>query len=324
MPDPHHPFDDSVPLQGQVFSFTGSQVNYRTLLYNVFMHPKLAMALFALVNRYWLLTLSTLLLLCMVGGCGIAMSRVPNFATDIRQTTDFLLDTVGPITIQDGKLEWDTPAEGTLPATARFPHLRVDIVETRADFQAYFIQANDRAGLVVAHDGIRFWRNLRQEDQTFSTNDSSLPEATIPPAMLQNLPDLSSDHDNATSAQITHRPFVLNRKTQSQVCKLVFLSMFVACTVEQAIEVITAILGCAFILAITISFILRIHRIRSFFALLLFALNAVIPAAVAAMVYLIAEIGSDFQTMFTIMLGVYLVYSLIEGRRGTVILPPQK
>lgn len=320
MPDPRPPFDALPP--SQVFSFRGSQVSYRTLLFNIFMHPKLAMALFSIVNRYWLLTLCTILLLCMVGSCGIAMSRVPNYAPDIRQTTDFLLDTVGTITIQSGHLEWETPAAGVLPATKRLPHLRVDLMEQRDDFTVSELanDGEDRAGLIVAHDGIRFWRRLAGHTRL---DRPPIPEATIPPQVLQSLPDASllEDAKESTRATDIRRPFQLSRQTQSQVCKLVFLSLFISCIVEQTVELGIAILTSALLIAITIAFVIRIRQLRSFFALLLFALNATIPASVAAVIYLIAELGSDFQTLFVFMLAIYTIYALVEGRSGTLIFP---
>ena len=188
MPDPHTtPDNQNPPPGGQLFSFRGSDISYRTLLFNIFMHPKLAMALFAVVNRYWLLTMCTLLLLCMVGGCGIAMSRVPDYAADIRQTTDFLLETVGTITLKDGRLEWAPVSEGVLPATKRMPHLRVDVMEQRNSFTARELanSGNDRSGLIVAHDGIRFWRRTAGDARLDRT---PIPEATITPQVLQNIP----------------------------------------------------------------------------------------------------------------------------------------
>lgn len=276
------------------------------------MHPKLAVALFAVVNRYWLLTFCTILLLCMIGGCGIAMSRVPDYATDIRQTTDFLLDTVGTITLRDGHLDWAPTAEGVLPATKRCPHLRVDLMEQRNDLALSDLTkySEDHAGLIVARDGIRFWRRLVSD-----VNHSPIPEATIPPQVLQNLPDTTS-LDKAERS-----PFQLSRQTQSQICKLVFLSLFISCTVEQTVELGIAILSSALIIALTIAFIIRIRQFRSFFALLLFALNATIPATIATIIYLIAELGNDFQTLFAIMLGIYTIYGLIEGRNGTIVFP---
>lgn len=324
MPSPHHPTNGSQSIQGEIYSFNGLQVNYRTLLYNIFMHPKLAMALFAVTNRYWLMTFCTLLLLCMMGGCGIAMSRVPNYATDIRQATDFLLNTVGTITIQNGKLDWPPAEEGTLPATTRLPHLRVDIVETRDDFRLQDIDGKDQAGLVVARDGIHFWHKLDPDEQAESAGDSSIPEQTFPPAILQNLPNPSGDEADVPKTTGDNHFFTFSRQNQSQVCKMIFLALFFANAIENSITTISAILFCAVLITLTIAFLIRIRRLRSFFALLLFALNATIPAALAAIIYLIAEIGSDFQSVFTIMLGIYLVYSLIEGRNGTIILPPQK
>ena len=308
-----------------VFSFRGSQVSYRTLLFNVFMHPKLAMALFAIVNRYWLLTFCTILLLCMVGSCGIAMSRVPDYASDIRQTTDFLLDTVGTITIRNGHLDWAPTAPGVLPATKRCPHLRVDLVEKRDDFSVKELanDGNNRAGLIIAHDGIRFWRQLSNAPGLAS---DPIPQATIPPQLLQNLPDgalldPSAESPDNTAPTAERRPFQLSRQTQSQICKLVFLSLFISCVVEQAIELGIAILTSALIISITVAFIIRVRQLRSFFAILLFALNATIPASLAAVIYLIAELGSDFQTLFVIMLAIYTFYALIEGRNGTVVFP---
>ncbi|MBQ4479199.1 MAG: hypothetical protein IJJ33_18095 [Victivallales bacterium] len=322
MPTSNRPSSEFQPNPGQVFAFNGDHVNYRTLLFNIFMHPKLAMALFAVVNRYWLMTLCTILLLCMVGGCGIAMSHIPNYATDIRQTTDFLLNTVGPITIQQGKLNWEPTAEGTLPATAHLPHLRVDIVETRSDFNAH--ETGDDVGLVVAHDGLHFWRKLDSGNLSSSNDGSTIPEATIPPAMLQNFPPLSGSGADAETPTGDDHFFVFSRHNQSQVCKLVFLSLFFASAIESSIDTISSILISALLLTLTIAFIIRIRHLRSFFALLLFALNATIPAALAAIIYLVAELGSDFQSVFTIMLGIYMIYSLIEGRNGTIIFPPQK
>ena len=308
-----------------VFSFRGSQVSYRTLLFNIFMHPKLAMALFAIVNRFWLLTLCTILLLCMVGSCGIAMSRVPNYASDIRQTTDFLLDTVGTITLRNGHLDWEPTAPGVLPATKRCPHLRVDLVEKRDDFSVNELanDGNNRVGLVIARDGIRFWRQLSNDPRQAG---DPIPQATIPPQLLQNLPDgalldpVAESPDN-TAPTAERRPFQLSRQTQSQICKLVFLSLFISCAVEQTIELCIAILTSALIISVTVAFIIRIRQLRSFFALLLFALNATLPAALAAIIYLIAELGSDFQTLFVIMLAIYTLYALIEGRNGAVVFP---
>ena len=320
MPAPRPTPDNCNPPDGQLFSFRGSQVSYRTLLFNVFMHPKLAMALFAVVNRYWLLTMCTLLMLCMVGGCGIAMSRVPDYAADIRQTTDFLLETVGTITLKDGRLEWAPVPEGVLPATKRMPHLRVDIMEQRNSFTARELSndGNDRSGLIVAHDGIRFWRRATSDARL---DRAPIPEATITPQVLQNLPAASLEEPDASASAADRKPFRLSRQTQSQICKLVFLSLFISCSVEQFIEVVIAILSSAVIVTLTVAFVIRVWQLRSFFALLLFALNAAIPPAIAALIYRIAELGSDFQTLFAIMLAIYTIYALIEGRNGTVIFP---
>ena len=322
MSAPHRPNEESPPFPGQVFSFTGDQITYRTLLYNVFMHPKLAMALFAVVNRYWLWTICCLMLLCVSGGCGIAMSRAPEYAADIRQATDFLLHTVGPITIHEGKLDWETPPEGTLPATVHLPHLRVDIVESREDFQALAIQGGKQAGMVIAHDGIRFW-NQSDSSESAAQGNSPILETAIPPSsMLQLFSQLPEHRKPEASSSASGKPFVLNQKNQSKICKIVFLLLFVAFATQQAQEIIIAIATSALIFTITMAFLFRIGRLRSFFALLLFALNATIPAALTAVIYMVAEIGSDFQSIFTVMVGIYMVYSLIEGRNGTILLPP--
>ncbi|MBP5300492.1 MAG: hypothetical protein J6Y80_03710 [Victivallales bacterium] len=304
-------------LPGQVYTWTDNQVTYRTLLFNIFFHPKLAMALFAAVNRFWIPTLCSLLMLCMLGGCGIAMSRVPDYAADIRQTTDFLLQTVGPITAHNGLLDWAPHPEGLLPATHRGPHLRVDIVENRADFDARSLTDGERAGLVVAHDGLRFWRRLP------AGTSSTIPEATIPPRLLQTIPDVQQLEEQAKARQenlpAARRPFTLDERTQPQVCKLVFLSLFFAVLIEQFIEIGTALLSSVLVMAVTIAFCFRIRKVSSFFALLLFTLNAIIPPAIAAVIYLIAELGRDFHSMLVIMTSIYVVYALFEGRNGKII-----
>ena len=300
-PDLRLPDGRPIPPNMQVLAIQLSELRYRQMLHFLFWHPKLALGILG-VRSFLLPTILTVLFLCVFGGCGMAMSTVPEYGADIREATTFLLEKVGPVVYRNARFHWEDPLDG-LPVTGELRHLRIDIVPRR-DYHPDKPRQN--TGIVVAHDGFRYWTRIDGEDEDAGET------------YYQDLPaDTFRYLDQIQPPQ--GAPLTLDQKSQAKICKLIilflFLSSFIAWSSAFGLIVVLAALG------ITIASILfrRGGPVGGLANRLSIGLNVCLPPLCCTIVYCLAEWKTSLPTLFGVMCVIYLFYIYFQGRNGVFL-----
>ena len=300
-PDLRLPDGRPIPPDMQVLAIQLCRLKYRQMLHFLFWHPKLALGILG-ARSFLLPTILTVLFLCLFGGCGMAMSTVPEYGADIREVTDFLLEKVGPVSYRASRFQWTEPLDG-LPVSGELRHLRIDIAPQR-DYRPESAQMT--RGLIIAHDGLRYWTRLDEnDDDAGETYIQDLPAETF--RFLEHMPK-SPD-----------APVDLTRKNQAKVCKLIILFLFFSSFVAWASSFGRLVLLAA--LGITIASILfrQGRPIGGLSNRLSIALNIYIPPLCCTMVYSLAEWKVSLPTLFGVMCIIYLFYIYFQGRNGVFL-----
>ncbi len=298
-------------------------LRYRTLLGYLFTHPKLALALLC-IRPFVCKSLLTLLALCIAGGFAMARFRSRWSKEDIRDSIEFLHDSVGDTTVSDQRFVWQTPTPSPLPASQEIGAFRLTVTEA-ADVQAAQHAVVDEApsasrmGLVIAPAHVWCW--ARGE-----------AEGVLTRAVWQELPLMR--HLQRLDVDDTQR-FHLTEETIPAYVDFFALTMFIGQWImESAALVGQWVLWCLLMMVISIVAGLMGGRMRQagivmmpFGRRLLLALslsaNLTLVPLLAALIYAATGMGTP-SSLVGVMFLIYMVYAAIEGRHSRVgFIPPR-
>ncbi len=290
-------------------AFDMRRLRFSEILRYLFFNPKLGWALCS-IKPFLFTSIAAMLLLCGMGSCVITMSSLPERAGDLRLGIDFLIDTVGEVRFSGaGKLEWSEDADKKLPAAGQLKHLRMDIMDTFPDepqSQGRF-SADDRQGVVVSHDGVRYWHRGREAENKIEFFD-------FPDSRVRKMFKDKWKNDNAAPM------LPLNHATAAAYSRIFFLSLFASVWLAQFISMLRMI----FPAAICIGFVsLLFNGKRSFSGyggVISLGVNTLIPPVLTSCIYTAAGLSSDFSAAIPLFFVVYMAFAFFEGRRGRLVM----
>lgn len=272
--------------------FSLNALRYSHTFRLLFSHPKLACALLAM-RPFWGKTLLTAVALCIAGSILMTINTVPEYGIDIRQGAQFALDKLGTVKFADGTVSWSEEKKTELPAMTNLPHIRMDIVKSWSDFTPP-TKSSRPQGIVLCHEGIGFW---------LSTSSGALlaHELIIPAAKFRNIPEDA---------------LILSKDKQSNFCKLAFWTLMAALFFAQALTLLKSLFLTGLVLSFAWLVIGRIRPLKAFWRFLSIAINLCLPPFIVAIFWTLMDIPGDFESLFTLLFFIYLIYAVIEGRRG--------
>ncbi|MCQ2396385.1 MAG: DUF1189 family protein [Lentisphaeria bacterium] len=286
--------------QGQ-WIFSLNALRYSHVFRLLFSHPKLACALLAM-RPFWGKTLLTALALCIVGSIFLTINAVPEYGADIRQGTQFVLDKLGTVKFADGAVNWTETNESTYTSSTNLPHLRLDIVKSWSEFTPP-ANSTRHQGLVLCKEGIGFWMSA-------STGELLANELMIPAAKFRTLPEDT---------------LVLSKEKQSNFCKIAFWTLMAALFFAQTLTLLKSLFLTGIVLSLAWLVVGRIRPLKAYWRFLSIAFNLCFPPFLVALFWLLMDMPSDFETLFTLLFFIYLIYAVIEGRKGQFLpVPPSK
>lgn len=251
------------------------------------------------MRPFWWKTVLTAIAFSLLGGIILAMNSIPEYGADIRQGTQFALDTVETVKLVDGRFVWPSKYDQALPATANLPHLRMDIVNNWAEF-APPVSSTRRQGVVLCQEGIGFW--LKNEN-----GETMVKELVMPVAKFKSLPEDA---------------LVLSQERHSEFCRLSFWTLMMSLVFAQTVSMMKTFFPTGLVLAFAWLIIGRIRPLKAFWRFLAIAFNLCLPPFLVSLLWVFFGVGADFDSIFTLLFFVYLIYAIIEGRRGQLLPAP--
>lgn len=275
--------------------FSLGALRYSHVFRLLFSHPKLACALLAM-RPFWGKTILTAFALCIAGGIFLTINTVPEYGTDIHQGTQFILEKLGTVKFADGTVNWSEEKATELPAMTNLPHLRMDIVNSWSEFTPP-AKTSRRQGVVLCHEGIGFWIST-------ASGELLANELIIPAAKFRGIPD---------------EALILSKEKQTNFCKLAFWTLMAALFFAQALTLLKSLFLTGLVLSLAWLVIGRIRPLKAYWHFLSIAINLCLPPFLVAIFWMLMDIPGDFESLFTLLFFIYLIYAVMEGRRGQLL-----
>ena len=276
-------------------------VTYPQLLRLLFTHPKLALSLTAMgkfgLRKFWIGTLLALVFLIGAGAFLITANAAPDYARDVRQGADFLLETAGDVVWNGKSIQWDlerTPQ----PVTRQLPHINFTLAPDWNQYQPPANSAEGAYGLVMAPQGVGFWYAVGEE--------SPRKTMLLPAERFQS-----------------QEPLTLTQENQNDFCTMAFMGLSGGLFVYFAMDLARLVLTVVVALTVAWLFLSRGIGIQILPRLLLRALNFALPPLLVTIIWTYAGLPGDTSLHYTILCVVYILYYVIEGRSGMVLPVPK-
>lgn len=285
--------------------FHPGRVTYPQLLLLFFTHPKLAIWLTVMgkygLRKFWIGTLLALFLLVAAGAFLFTANALPDYARDVRQGADFLLETVGDVVWNGKTIQWDlerTPE----PVSRQLPHANLTLAPDWRQYQPPATTAGGAYGLVMAPQGIGLW---------YATGDEAPRKTMLLPAERFQ----------------SQNPLTLTHETRNDFCAMAILGLSGGLFLFFAMDLARLVLTVVVALTVAWFFLGRSDGMQVLPRFLLRALNFALPPLLATILWTCAGIPGDTSVHYTILCLVYILYCVIEGRSGTLLpvsKPPSK
>lgn len=301
---------------GKTYAFDLTQLRYRQILELLVWHPKLAI-IFLIARKFWLRTALTAMLLCCFGGCAITMGTVPKYGGDIYQATEFIVDTLGEVEIKENRITWDDGLNQSLPAMRELPHGRIDIMTGLEELKTVGIpegELNHANGVVLAQDGICYWQRLSEDYGSYKAGD--IFPMTIPAESFNLLVKYSHRNNDPRFCR-------LNESSKGEFIRQIFAFMMVFNSMNYFKELFFMMVVSALIMSVSVAIVFRSLRLTTFLRSMIVALNLSLLPMVATVIFKLAT-GATYSLdgLYLVMFGVYVIYIIIDGRRGELVDPP--
>ncbi len=276
-------------------------VTYPQLLLLLFTHPKLALSLASMgkygLRKFWIGTFLAFFLLIAGGAFLIAANTAPDYARDVRQGADFLLETAGDVVWNGKTIQWDL--ERTPQSVSRqLPHIHFTLAPDWNQYQPPATTTDGVFGLVMAPQGIGLWHA--------GGDDAPRKTMLLPAERFQSREPLTLTHENKNS-----------------FCAMAIVGLSGGLFVYFALDLVRLVLTVVVALTVAWLFLARGAGMQILPRLLLRALNFALPPLLATIVWTCAELPGETSVHYTILCLVYILYYVIEGRSGMVLPVPK-
>ncbi|MBO7741355.1 MAG: hypothetical protein J6S21_02265, partial [Victivallales bacterium] len=156
---------EGMPPGGVTLAYSPEKITYMQTLWMLMWHPKLGAA-FVAARRFFFRGAMLLIVLSMLGGCAHAMLDYGEREKQIAVITDFVLDTLGEVTLTEGELKWRELPADALPAGGKTGDLHFRITDKAMAYQPA-AGVDTPHGVVLGHDGIRYWQRFSDDEIYF-------------------------------------------------------------------------------------------------------------------------------------------------------------
>lgn len=275
--------------------FALKDLRYSSVFPLLFSHPKLAYGLLTL-RPFWAAPICLTLLVALLGGILLTMSTLPEYGRDIRQGTQFVLDTVGSTALRNGQVSWEEDKNAALPASTSLPHLHLDLTERWTDF-APSRKHPQNQGIVLCKDGVGYWE--RNADGQITLLNLVLPAQKF--------------------AQIQDDSMQLTRTRQGSACRGIFLVLFGSLSAMNFFLLLKMMASTTFVMTIVWLFLGHVRSIRAYGRFLLLSLNMALPPFLVSLFWSLCGIPGGMETLFTFAFFLYIIYAFVEARNGQFI-----
>lgn len=276
--------------------FQIQDIQYLHILRMLFTHPKLAYALLG-ARRPWLGAFLTFLLFFIGGALLLTLDEAPSYGTDIRQATQFVLDTVGDTTFTPEQIDWSTDSAAAVQASTALPHAHLDIVEHWDSFQPRPAGGTSKHGIVLCREGIGYW-------QSFDDTKGAVRELILPAQRLallgKSMPGLSTG-------------------TQAQVCRVAFTLLCGALYGMNLLELLQTVLLPAILMTFVWIVGRRAWHLSAFPHYLMLSMSSLLPPALIALFWKFFGVPGEYSTHFFLLFVIYFIYAFFEGKDGKLI-----